>query len=149
MSDLFPKSIDPEISDVSVRVRMININIGHNKALMEACKPLFEYSYLIDEIRKNSENMDIEAAVDTAIDKMPKDYVIRQFLIGHKAEVKNMCITEYNEAETMELFKRDERIRNLSEMLSNGGTEEELRRFHRASDEEIIAARKAIEKISL
>jgi len=30
---------------------------------------------------------------------MPVDYTIRMFLIGNRAEVKDMCITEYNEAE--------------------------------------------------
>ena len=39
---------------------------------------------------------------------------------------------------------REERLRNLSEMISNGGTDEELRKFHNASDEEIKKAREAL-----
>lgn len=53
--------------------------------------------------------MDIEKAIDRAIDDMPKDYEIRLFLIRHRAEVKDMCITEYNEAETMQMIREESR----------------------------------------
>ena len=43
----------------------------------------------------------------TDIKDMPEDFEIKKFLIGNQSEVKNMCITEYNEAETMAKFKRD------------------------------------------
>ncbi len=42
-------------------------------------------------------------------DDMPMDYAIRMFLIGNRAEVKGMCITEYNEAETMKMFREEGR----------------------------------------
>ena len=53
--------------------------------------------------------MSIDDAVDHAINAMPETSVLRTFLIGNRAEVKQMCITEYNEAETMQLFKEEER----------------------------------------
>ena len=54
------------------------------------CKPLSEYSWFIEQIRKNRETMEIESAVDKAISEMPEDFEIRMFLIGHKSEVKSM-----------------------------------------------------------
>ena len=39
-------------SDIEVKVLMININYGHNKELLETCKPLLEYSWLINRIRE-------------------------------------------------------------------------------------------------
>ena len=51
----------------------------------------------------------MSSAVDKAIDEMPNDYVIKNFLEAHRAEVKGMLLTEYNEAEQMELFKEDGR----------------------------------------
>ncbi len=99
-----------EQSDIEVRVRMINVNYGRNKELMNACKPLAEYSWFINEIRKNQSNgHNLEAAVDAALEEMPVDYVIRRFLMIHKQEVQGMLDTEYNEAEVMELFKEDGR----------------------------------------
>lgn len=38
--------------DIKVRVRMVNINYGHNQELMEACEPLGEYAWLVGQIRE-------------------------------------------------------------------------------------------------
>jgi len=107
-------AFDPEEKemkpDIEVKVRMININHGKNPELMEKCRPLWEYAWLVEEIRKSrKEGLEIEEAVDKAIDEMPADYIIRTFLIGNRAEVKDMCITEYKEAETMEMFREEGR----------------------------------------
>ncbi len=107
-----------EQSDIEVRVRMINVNYGRNKELMNACKPLAEYSWFINEIRKNQSNgHNLEAAVDAALEEMPVNYVIRRFLMIHKQEVHGMLDTEYNEAEVMELFKEDGRKEGLEQGL--------------------------------
>ena len=102
------KRIDVE-ADIEVRVRMININYGRNRELMEACKPLFEYAWFIDRIREYGKTMDIEAAIDKALNDMSEEFEIKIFLIANKAEVKQMCLTEYNETETMEMFKEEGR----------------------------------------
>ena len=120
LSDSFPEGFGEEQSDISVRVRMLNINAGRNKKIMEICRQLSEYSWMIDQIRKNGKKMEIEAAVDYVINQMPSDYVIRNFLIGHRAEVKDMCITEYNEAETMQMFKEEGRREGRQEGRQEG-----------------------------
>ena len=53
--------------------------------------------------------MDLEGAVDKAMDDMPGDYSIRLLLMENRAEVKAVCLTEYDEAETMKLFKEEGR----------------------------------------
>ena len=45
-------------SDIEVTVTMINVNYGHNKELMDACKPLEEYAYFIDRVRVYQKNSD-------------------------------------------------------------------------------------------
>ena len=113
LSDAFGESTRDQ-SDIEVRVRMINVNYGRNKTLMDACKPLAEYSWFINEIRKNQgKGHSLEVAVDAALEEMPRDYVIRSFLMVHKQEVHGMLDTEYNEAEVMELFKEDGRKEGL------------------------------------
>ena len=83
---------------------------------MDACRPLAEYAWLVERIRKNRKaGMEIGEAVDKAIDDMPVDYSIRMFLIGNRAEVKDMCITEYNEAETMKMFREEGRKEGIEE----------------------------------
>ena len=115
LSDAFPSEVSGVESDVEVRVRMININKGYNRELMSACKPLSEYAWFIEKIREYSGDYETEEAVDLAIDEMPEGFLIKGFLVGHRAEVKDMCITEYNEAETMQLFREEGREEGRAE----------------------------------
>ena len=93
---------------IEVTVTMYNINYGHNKEILEACKPLMEYSWFVEEIRKIKKNgNEIGIAVDLVLDSMSEDFVIRQFLLENRAEVKDVFLTEYNEQKTMAAF-RDE-----------------------------------------
>lgn len=85
---------------------------------MNICRPLAEYAWLVERIRKNRKaGMEIGEAVDKAIDDMPVDYLIRMFLIGNRAEVKDMCITEYNEAETLQMTREEGRVIGLIEKV--------------------------------
>ena len=51
--------------------------------------------------------MEIEDAVDASLEEMPNNFEIKGFLLENRAEVKSMCITEYNEEETMEMFRKE------------------------------------------
>lgn len=83
---------------------MYNLNPGKNEELLDKCKPLREYMTLINRIRANQENgMSIEDAVNRAVDSCIMDNVMKEFLLKHKAEVLNVCLTEFDE----ELYKED------------------------------------------
>ena len=92
---------------------MINVNYGKNGGLMAACRPLKEYAWIVKKIRKNRASPGTEGAIDEAINSMPVDFEIRQFLMGHRAEVKDMCITEDNEAETLQMIREEGREENM------------------------------------
>lgn len=126
LSDAFSEGA---VSDVEVMVRMLNINDGRNKPIQDACKPLSEYSQLIAAIRRNykaecllrygleyaprsvatkeEREQILVSSVEKSLTAMPADSVIKPFLDAHKAEVKDMLLTEYNEAEAMRLFFLD------------------------------------------
>lgn len=106
LADSFPENRRDE-ADISVRVRMININQGHSTKITEKCKPLGEYCYLVTKIREYEVEQGLESAIDKVIDTLPDNFVIKVYLEAHKAEVKNMLLTEYNEAKQMELFKEE------------------------------------------
>ena len=115
LSDSFPEGSD---ADIEVKVRMLNVNVGRNTLLLDACKPLGEYSWLVDEIRRNNTTNDedgMSSAVDRAISDMPDSFVIKSFLELHRTEVKGMLLTEYNEAEAMELFREEGRAEGRAE----------------------------------
>ena len=79
-----------------------------------------EYAWLIQEIRENRKTLEIEDAVNKALADMPDDFVIKGFLEAHKMEVSCMLLTEYNEAEAMELFRRDGKKEGIKEGIKEG-----------------------------
>ena len=116
-------SFDSE-SDIEVVVTMINVNYGHNKELMEACKPLEEYAFFIDRVRmyqKDSDNL--EEAIDKAVEDLPDNSMIKQFLMINKAEVKRMCITEYDEERTLNETREEGREEGRAEGREEGRAE--------------------------
>lgn len=123
LKDSFPEGSS---SDIAVRVHMLNINYGRNRELLEACKPLKDYSWFVAEVRKNLErrtgdkSIDVEEAVNQAITNMPEESVIKPFLEAHKAEVTGMMLMEYDEAETMDLFREEGRREGLKEGQEKG-----------------------------
>lgn len=144
LSDSFPKGCDPARSDVDVRVHMYNIRPQYGSGLLNECKSLSEYSWFIEEIRTNNEIMEIDRAVDKAIQDMPRNYEIKGFLMANQSEVKNMCITEYNEAETMQMFKEEGREEGREEERVN--TERERKRADEA-ESEVIKLREEIARL--
>ena len=89
--------------DIEVKVKMLNVNYGKNRALMETCQPLREYAWLVDRVREHQRVMqNLEAAVDASIDEMPDSFVIRTLIEAHRAGVKKMFLTEYDEEKMKE-----------------------------------------------
>jgi hypothetical protein len=77
---------------------MYNLNRGKNDELLEKCKPLADYMEFINRIRQNQKDgYSVEDAVDIAIDTCIEDGVLADFLRIHRAEVRDMCITEFNQ----------------------------------------------------
>ena len=135
---------------------MININRGKNDELLDNCKPLKEYMILVERIRQNSKEMDVEEAVDAAVTYCIDHDILRDFLIKHRAEVKDVCITEFNEQVFINGIKeegreegrkdgiREGRINILVDFLKNAGSEADAKRLLNASDDEIRAAKERL-----
>ena len=104
------------VGDVEVTVTMLNINYGKNKELMKACKPLQEYSWIVNEIRQNPGD-NLEEIIDAVINRMPGDFVIRNFIIGHKAEVKGMLLTEWDQEKVLQQEREDSRKEGIMQMV--------------------------------
>ena len=90
---------------------VININYGRNKELMKKCNSLKEYSILVDKIKRYAKVYeDLKQAIDRAVTECISEGVLKDFLIKHRAEVIDVCITEYDEEETMNAI-RDENLK--------------------------------------
>ena len=125
-------------ADIEVKVTMLNINYGMNAELMKACKPLEEYSWLVDTVRRYQKIMkDIEQAVDVAISEMPDDFLIKKFLLLNKAEVKGMFLTEYDQEKVLHQERRDVEYRVATDMLKDGKPLDEIKRYTRLAEDAI------------
>ena len=66
--------------------------------LMRKCRKLWEYAKFIQCIRERlAEGKTLEQAVDEAVEACIRDGVLKDFLIGHRAEVRDMILAEYDE----------------------------------------------------
>ena len=70
---------------------------------------------LINAIRRNSENMEFEDAVDAAVTYCIEHNVLKTFLLKHRAEVKDVCITEYNEKSFVDGIRAEGRAEGREE----------------------------------
>lgn len=94
LSDAFE---DDSKGCMELTVRVININYGKNKDLLEKCKSLYGYAYFVAAIRRNLQDMEMKRAVGGAVDECIEKDILREFLLEQKAEVIAMSIYEYNE----------------------------------------------------
>lgn len=105
LSDSF--MVEKESGCMELGAMMININYGKNKELMNKCRILLEYSIFVDKVKKYSKNLILESAIDKAVEECIKENILRDTLTKHRAEVKDMLLTEYDEEKTIRLFQNE------------------------------------------
>ncbi|WP_027868616.1 hypothetical protein [Eubacterium sp. AB3007] len=117
----------PELSSIEITARVLNINAGHNQALMEASRHLREYAELILRLKVACKGKktpeEIVAAVTRVVEQCIADGILAEILKQNKGEVIEMFFTEYDEKETMRRLARDERQEGRKEGLQEGRQE--------------------------
>ena len=77
---------------------MLNINLGHNREIMEKCRTLKEYSIFVAEVRKGTaDGYPLKEAIERAVDRCIEENILKDILTKNRAEVTNMVLTEYDE----------------------------------------------------
>lgn len=98
LSDSFLKrqdGLEPCLECIAI---VLNINLGQNQKLMDGCRRLYEYAFLVEQIRLHlAKGLKLEAAIDTAVEVCTENEILSDFLIKHRAEVKEMILSEYDE----------------------------------------------------
>ncbi|MCM1044708.1 MAG: hypothetical protein NC417_04295 [Candidatus Gastranaerophilales bacterium] len=99
-------------ASVELTVRMLNINYGHNKELMEKCRVLGEYSQFVDICRQYAaEGGDIQEALETAIEYCIDHGILSKFLRNNQAEVLGMLLERFDVKKYERSLREDERDR--------------------------------------
>ncbi len=134
LTDLFEKS-DGLTPCVEVTATMLNINRGHNRVLMEKCRTLWEYAEFIGRIRENiNQGFMLEDAVDDAVESCIRDNILADYLKAHRAEVKEIMLTEYDEKFHIAHEKKISREEGIAEGLAQGIAESVLQLLNDLSD---------------
>ena len=84
---------------LELKVVTLNINEGRNHELLEQCQTLREYAAYVALVRKYAKSMELEAAVEKAVDKCIHDGILEEFLQRNRAEVIAVSIFEYDKEE--------------------------------------------------
>ena len=95
LSDLYYN----EDEEPSLELCVIQHNINGIDQNSGFSRQLYEYEWLVEKIRESAQNVNIAAAVNLAIEEMPEDFTIRDWVPENKSEVIEMSIFEYNEQE--------------------------------------------------
>lgn len=106
---------------VDFKVVMLNINYGHNRELMEQCRPLEEYAIFVDTLRGYLEmGYDIVLAAQQAVDDCIHKNILKSILL--QGGIVEMIATCYDE----ELHKKSEAKYHHEQGLQEGRQEKLL-----------------------
>ena len=127
LSDCFEMD-EGEEPCVEVVARMLNINYGKNKELMERCKPLMDYAVFVKKVRDyRKEGGSLEAAINRAIDECIQEDRLREFLEQHRAEVVEIMLDSYSlenyqkivEYEKEHMEQENQQLKSTVESMQN------------------------------
>lgn len=108
--------------NLKLRVTVLNVNDGHNKALMEQCQTLKEYAQYVARVRKyvSSNELSLEEAVEKAVTECINENILRDFLSSNRAEVINMSIFEYDKELEEKKLRRAEFQAGIEQGIAKG-----------------------------
>jgi hypothetical protein len=95
-------------SDLELKVRVLNINKGHNDTLMRKCKRLGEYSLFVAKINEGLEQgIGSQQAIEIAITYCIDHNIMSDILSANRSEVLGMLLMEYDEQKTMDYLRKE------------------------------------------
>lgn len=93
---------------LELKVVTLNINEGSNRELMEQCQILREYAIYVARVRKYAKYMQLETAVQKAVDECIQEEILEEFLRKNRAEVIAVSIFEYDKEEEERKLRKAE-----------------------------------------
>lgn len=97
---------------------MVNINVGHNRELIEKCQVLEHYSIFIHRVRMYNDSInDLKKAISKAVDECIREGILHEILETQKEEVYQMMLTEFDEEKYEAIIRAEGREEGLKEGL--------------------------------
>lgn len=118
LSDAYESSEEKPALELSVKV--LNVNHGCNKELMEKCKSLRDYAIFVKKSRMYSQEMDLEEAIELAITECIQEGVLSDLFRKQRAEVVNVSLFEFNEDLYRKCIEEDARAAGMRAGMKEG-----------------------------
>lgn len=109
---------------VELRVRMLNINYGYNRKLMDQCHRLWEYSYFVERVNAGlREGKGLKISAEDAIEECLREGILEDVLRESRREVLGMLLYECNEKKVWKYLRQEAREIGLEEGRAEGREE--------------------------
>jgi len=106
---------------LDLKVRVLNINAGHNEAIVSKSKSLHGYVLFIRKVRESvDKGLELTVAVADAVEYCQDNHILQPFLANHASEVMNMLTTEFKMEDAIEVWKEEGREEGLAVGLAKG-----------------------------
>ena len=106
---------------IEVRCRVYNINPDNNRTLKERSAVLEGYTYFVEKVRTyQKRNVDLEEAVDRAIEDCIENHVLEDFFRDRKDEVKKMTHLDYTWEKREQMIRKEEFEEGVAEGMERG-----------------------------
>lgn len=139
LSDAFTNK--EKTPDLELRVRMLNINYGHNEALMEKCRVLKEYAMFVDISRQYiAEGIPLREALEQAIQHCIDRGILSEVFKKKRAQVLGMMLEEFDKDKYERTIRAEgvmigeSRANQLAKVLIEQNRIEDLERSTRDSE---------------
>lgn len=115
---------------MELKVRVLNINYGHNKALMDSCQTLREYAEFVMISRQYAASgMKLQAALNAAVDYCVAHGILENTLREHRSEVLGMLLEEFD----ADKYERTIRMEGIKQGIQQGEEQGMQRGISRAN----------------
>lgn len=128
-------------ASIELKVRVININHGHNTELMEKCRVLSEYAEFVSIARQYiADGYKLNEALNMAIDYCIDHDILSEFLKKYRSEVLGMLLEEFDVKKFVKTMREEGReeglelMSRLAEILINQNRTEDLQRAFKDSE---------------
>ena len=94
--------------DLELSCTVYNLNAPENKELLEKSEVLYGYTFFVNRVNANKENgMELEQAIDEAIDTCTRENILKDFFGTYKNEVRRIMALDFTFERQIELTRME------------------------------------------
>jgi hypothetical protein len=95
---------------LELEVRVVNINEGRNRPMLDRCEPLGGYAQFVGKVRENKKKLKyLKTAVTRAVEACIAEGILADFLKTHSSEVINMLTTKWKLEDAIAVWRQESR----------------------------------------